>query len=142
MMEEVLKYIPHRPPFLFVDRLVEYTENRIRTQREVRADEPYFQGHYPGHPVMPGVLICESVFQTGAILISKLTGETSDRIPVISRINNVKFKHGVKPGDLMEAEVNLKEKIGPAYYLEGKVTVGSKKILTLEFVAMMVEDIA
>ncbi|HJO58743.1 MAG TPA: beta-hydroxyacyl-ACP dehydratase, partial [Nitrospinaceae bacterium] len=89
-------------------------------------------------------LICEAVFQSGAILMGKLADTQVDdgRIPVISRISNVKLKHAVKPGDLMEMEVTLKEVVGPAYYLAGKVTVGGKTALTVEFSAMLVTETA
>ncbi|MCH7623492.1 MAG: beta-hydroxyacyl-ACP dehydratase, partial [Nitrospinae bacterium] len=91
-MEEFLQYIPHRPPFLFVDRVVSATEDRIKTQKEVKTNEPYFEGHFPGRPIMPGVLILESVFQTGAILMGKRMQGAENRIPVVTRVNHVKFK--------------------------------------------------
>lgn len=67
--ENVLHAIPHRPPFLFVDRIVEQGEARLVTERTFRADEAFFAGHYPGSPLTPGVLLCEACFQTGAILL-------------------------------------------------------------------------
>lgn len=140
-MKDFLQYIPHRPPFLFVDRVIEHAEDRIKTQKEVRPEEPFFQGHFPGRPIMPGVLICEFAFQTGAILMAKTNGDPGDGFPVITRIQNVRIKHPVFPGDTMEAEVTLKEKVGPAWYLAGKVTVGEKKILTLEFAVMLTENV-
>lgn len=141
-MQEFLQYIPHRPPFLFVDELVEATEESIRTRKEVKPDEPFFQGHYPDRPIMPGVLICEAVFQAGAILMGKRAEDLQGRVPVITRINNVKLKHPVLPGDMMDIEVKLKEIVGPAHYLNGKVKVNSKTVLTLEFTAMLVEETA
>ncbi|MCA8915439.1 MAG: transposase [Planctomycetes bacterium] len=69
-LDDVKSIIPHREPFLFVDRIIEQGESRIVTERTVRADEPHFQGHYPGSPLMPGVLLCEACFQTGAMLLS------------------------------------------------------------------------
>lgn len=140
-MEEIYRAIPHRPPFLFVDSIVEQTANRIKTLREVKADEPYFQGHFPKRPVMPGVLICEAVFQAGAILMARIGGGSGDLLPVITRIQNVRIKNPVFPGDVMEVEVTLKEKLATAYYLDGRVSVGDKKILTVEFAAMLVENI-
>ncbi len=93
---------------------------------------------------MPGVLICEAVFQSGAILMGKLADSQADdgRIPVISRITNVKLKHAVQPGNLMEMEVKLKEVVGPAHYLTGKVKVDGKTALTVEFSAMLVTETA
>ena len=143
-MQDFLDYIPHREPFLFVDRVVAVTDGSIQTEKQVKTGEPFFAGHFPGRPIMPGVLICEAVFQSGAILMGKLADTQADdgRIPVISRISNVKLKHAVKPGDLMEMEVTLKEVVGPAHYLAGKVTVGGKTALTVEFSAMLVTETA
>ncbi len=146
MENDILKYIPHRPPFLLVDRILEHSGNFIRTQKQVRQEEPWFQGHYPGNPILPGVLICESVFQSGAILMAKMEGNevaesgVAPTFPIITRINNVKLRHAVFPGDLMEIEVTLKEKVGPASYLTGQVRVGEKTVLTLEFTAMHVKE--
>jgi len=132
-MEQVLNAIPHRPPFLFVDRIVELTETRIKTTKEISPEEPFFKGHYPGNPIMPGVLICESIFQTGAILLSKITGSISEGIPVLTRVNNAKFKSMVKPGDTLELEAELVEKVSQAYFLKGKASVGGKTVITVEF---------
>ncbi|MCH8157204.1 MAG: 3-hydroxyacyl-ACP dehydratase FabZ [Nitrospinae bacterium] len=148
-MQDFLDYIPHREPFLFVDRVVSVDDDSICTERQVKADEPFFAGHFPGRPIMPGVLICEAVFQSGAILMGK-RAETGagdadapdGRIPVITRISNVKLKHAVQPGDLMEIEVKLQEVVGLAHYLAGKVKVGGKTALTVEFCAMLVTETA
>lgn len=146
MEEEILKYIPHRYPFLLVDRILEHNGNTIKTQKQLRPDDLWFKGHYPGNPIMPGVLICESVFQSGAILMAKLAegkgALANENFPVITRINNVKLRHAVFPGDLMEMEVVLKEQVGPASYLTGQVRVGEKTVLTLEFTAMLVKETA
>ena len=143
-MEDFLDYMPQREPFLFVDRVVEVGDNRIKTEKKVKADEPFFAGHFPGRPIMPGVLICEAVFQSSAILMSKRAGTTSadGRIPLITRISNVKLKRVILPGDLMEVEVTLKELIGQATYMAGKVKVGGKTALTVDFSAMLVRETA
>ena len=140
-MDDFLAIIPHRPPFLFVDRVIHATDDGIKAQKDVKKDEPYFKGHYPGRPIMPGVLILESVFQTGAILMGKRMAGNGDRIPVVTRINNVKFKHAVFPGDRMEIEVKLKEWVEPACFLSGSVTVEGKTVATVDFAVMMVEDV-
>ena len=131
-MDEIFKLLPQRPPFLFVDRVIHQEREWLIAEKDVKAEEPYFAGHFPGRPIMPGVLICEFVFQAGALLIAKLDGAFSNRLPVLTRIQNVRIKNTVVPGDTISAEVILKERIGNAFYLKGKVTAGSKKVMTLE----------
>ena len=141
-MKNFLDYMPQREPFLFVDRVVEITDSYIKTEKQVKADEPFFAGHFPGRPIMPGVLICEAVFQSSSILMSKRAGAPSndDRIPLITRISNVKLKRVVLPDDLMGVEVTLKEILGQAAYMSGKVKVKEKTVLTVEFTAMLVTE--
>ena len=143
-MKNFLDYMPQREPFLFVDRVVEITDSYIKTEKQVKADEPFFAGHFPDRPIMPGVLICEAVFQSSSILMSKRAGAPSkdDRIPLITRISNVKLKRVVLPGDLMEVEVKLKEILGQAAYMSGKVKVEGETVLTVEFSAMLVTETA
>jgi 3-hydroxyacyl-[acyl-carrier-protein] dehydratase len=132
-MEEILNAIPHRPPFLFVDRIVELSGTKIRTTKEIRPDEPVFEGHYPGQPIMPGALICESIFQTGAVLLSKMMGGVGEGVPVLTRINNAKFKSIVKPGSTLDIEAELVEKVSNAYYMKGKASVAGRTSVTVEF---------
>lgn len=132
-MEEVLKAIPHRPPFLFVDKIVELTETKIRTAKEIRPEESFFKGHYPGNPIMPGVLICEAIFQSGAILLSHIVGDIGDGTPVLTRVSNAKFKHMVRPGALLEMEAELMEKVSNAFFLKGRASVAGKTVVTVEF---------
>ena len=141
-MEDFLDYMPQREPFLFVDRVVEVTDSSIQTEKQIKVDEPFFAGHFPNRPIMPGVLICEAVFQSSSILMSNRAGTTSDAcsIPLITRISNVKLKRVVLPGDLMEVEVKLKEVLGQAAYMSGKVKVREKTVLTVEFTAMLVTE--
>ena len=139
-MEEILNAIPHRPPFLFVDRIVEITATKIRTIKEVRPEEPVFAGHYPGQPIMPGALICESIFQTGAILLSKMMGGMGEGIPVLTRINNAKFKSIVKPGTTLDVEAELVEKVSNAYFMKGKASVAGKTSVTVEFTVTLTKE--
>ena len=132
-MEEILKAIPHRPPFLFVDSIVELTDTKIKTTRKARADEEFFKGHYPGNPIMPGVLVCEAIFQSGAILLSRIIGQVGEGVPVLARINNAKFKNMVKPGDTLEIEAEIAEKVSNVYFLKGRASVDGKTAVTVEF---------
>ena len=132
-MEQILKAIPHRPPFLFVDKVIELTDTKIRAIRAINPEEPFFKGHYPGNPIMPGVLICESIFQTGAILLSSIIGDISEGTPVLTRISNAKFKNMVRPGAILELEAELVEKVGNAFFMKGKATSEGKTVVTVEF---------
>lgn len=133
--EQVLRAIPHRPPFLWVDEVLELTPERIRASKRVAPDEPFFRGHYPDFPLTPGVLVCEAVFQAGAIL---LAGRAADRVaagevPVLTRIQDARFKTMVRPGDTLELEARVTEQVGPAFWLEGKATVGGKLAVSVKF---------
>jgi len=132
-MEQILKAIPHRPPFLFVDKVTELTDTKIRAVKEISPEEPFFKGHYPGNPIMPGVLICESIFQTAAILLSSIVGGAGDSIPVLTRISNAKFKKMVKPGSVLEMETELVERVSNAFFLKGKASVSGNTVVTVEF---------
>lgn len=139
--EEIYQAIPHRHPFLFVDTICELSQDRIKTTKRVRPEDPFFQGHYPGNPIMPGVLICESIFQTGAILIAKKTGAASGQgVPVLTRIQDAKFRSMIKPDDLMETEVEMVEALGSVYFLKGKVAVSGKTVVTARFSCTLVQD--
>ncbi|MGE9294600.1 MAG: 3-hydroxyacyl-ACP dehydratase FabZ family protein, partial [Puniceicoccales bacterium] len=109
-MDDLVKTIPHRPPFLFVDEVDELREDGITARRTLRADEFYFEGHYPGNPLMPGVLLCESAFQTAAIyLVKRMEGAGADmanRTPILSRIMEAKFKNMVRPGETFIIDVS------------------------------------
>ena len=139
-MQDFLQYIPHRPPFLFVDRVLEESGDTIKTEKKIAPKEPFLEGHYPGRPIMPGVLIFESIFQAGAIMIGKRTANEG-KIPVLTRVNNIKLKHAVHPGDTMQIEVKLKDLVSTAAYMTGKATVNGKTAVTLEVSAMLVEEI-
>ncbi|MBE7492092.1 MAG: beta-hydroxyacyl-ACP dehydratase [Planctomycetes bacterium] len=143
-LEQVKAAIPHREPFLFVDEILERAKGRIVTQRLVRADEPHFAGHYPGAPLMPGVLLCEACFQTGAMLLGNTGGAgvtpvPPGRKPVLTRILEAKFRGMVRPGDLMRIEVQQEEKMGDAYVMNGRVDVAGKNVLRVKFIVAMVE---
>jgi len=138
-LDDVKSIIPHREPFLFVDRIIEQGEGRIVTERTVRADEPHFQGHYPGSPLMPGVLLCEACFQTGAMLLARGGGEIGEKKPVLTRILEAKFRGMVRPGDTLHIEVEQEEKMGDAFVMNGKVSVDGKNVLRVKFIVALIE---
>ncbi len=136
--EEILQAIPHRPPFLFVDEVVEQTETSLTARRYVPETEAFFQGHYPGNPIMPGVIISEAVFQTGAILLNRLLADdfaaNPDMVPVLTKISDARFKSIVRPKDTLLITVNFKEKMGRFTFMEGSVkTDDGRKVMTVSF---------
>ena len=143
-MEEIHRRIPHRPPFLFVDKIIEITNTGAKASLTIKPDFSFFEGHYPGNPIMPGVLLCESVFQTGAIFLADyLTDEslTDENItPVLSRIRDARFKRMVKPGDTIEISVTLGEKMGQFFTMSGEIRKGGKVALTISYALAMVRE--
>lgn len=128
--------IPQRPPFLFVDKVVEKNDVMIKTQFNVTGNEDFFKGHFPGNPIMPGVLLQEALFQSGAALMSGMEG---GGLGVVTRVQNAKFKNMVRPGDLVEMEVTLLESLSNAHYMKGTTKVSGKTVLVLEFTVASVE---
>jgi 3-hydroxyacyl-[acyl-carrier-protein] dehydratase len=125
--------IPHRAPFLLVDEIVSRTDDRIICRKRFTGEEYFFAGHYPGFPLVPGVLLCEAAMQAGAILLSgKLAGAVG-RVPVATRMNEVRFKRMVRPGETIELEVDLVERLADAFFLKAKVTVAGQVAVRFEF---------
>ncbi|MDY0389550.1 MAG: 3-hydroxyacyl-ACP dehydratase FabZ family protein [Desulfobulbus oligotrophicus] len=138
----ILERIPHRPPFLWLDRVLDVNRDCIRAEKTIPHDLPLLQGHYPGYPLMPGVLLCEMVFQAGALLISEMMRGTADNddqqdrtggVPVLTRILGAKFKREARPGDLLEITASLVERVGPAWFMKGAVRVDGKVAVQVEF---------
>lgn len=142
--EEIQLRIPHRPPFLFIDQVLEIDEERVVAERTVRADEPQFQGHYPGNPIMPGVLICEAAFQAAAVLLVhrlEQKGEViGSRTPVLSRISDARFKSMVKPGDTIRILVNHKETVSRFEFLSAVIEKDGRKAATLSFALALIAE--
>lgn len=132
-MKEILQAIPHRPPFLFLDKIIEITDSSLKAVKKISKSEAFFQGHYPDFPVTPGVLLCESVFQAAAVLIAKTENLTADVVPVLTRINGAKFKQMVFPDDTIEIQAELVEKVSNAFFFRGTVKVRGKIAVRIEF---------
>lgn len=131
-MTSIEESIPHRAPMLLVDEIVEQTENRIVCRKTFRPEEFFTHGHFPGYPLVPGVILCEATLQTGAILLSRFTPKEG-AVPVATRLDNVRFKKMVRPNDTVEIEVTLNEVVSTAYFLSGKVSLDGKIAARLDF---------
>jgi 3-hydroxyacyl-[acyl-carrier-protein] dehydratase len=143
-MEDIYRRIPHRPPFLFIDKIIEISESGAKSSLKIRPDFSFFEGHYPGNPIMPGVLLCEAVFQTGAIFLADhLKSESlidESVTPVLSRIRDARFKRMVKPGDDIEISVTLGDKMGQFFTMSGEVRKEGKVALTISYALAMVRE--
>ena len=139
--QEILQAIPHREPFLWVDRITGRTGKAIHTEKTFPDDLDLYRGHYPGNPLTPGVILCEALFQTGALLISHL-GASGDldiegRAPVVTRIESARFKRMVLPGETLNMKVELREVISQVYFMKGVGKVAGKTAIQVVFACTM-----
>jgi 3-hydroxyacyl-[acyl-carrier-protein] dehydratase len=132
-LEQIKAAIPHREPFLLIDEIIEYSGNRIVCRKQFTGAEFWYAGHYPGFPLTPGVLLCEAAMQAGAVLLAKCVGGDNHGLPVVTRMNNVKFKSMIRPGDTVDLFVELTNQKSGAYFLTAKVTVDGKLAVTFDF---------
>jgi len=138
-IEEIKNYIPHRYPFLLVDRVLELEEDRIVTLKNVTVNEDFFNGHFPGAPIMPGVLQVEAMAQSGALMIMKNQVDDPDNtLMVFTGIKNAKFRKSVVPGDQLIIEVKLDSQRRNFINMIGKATVDDKVVCELEASAAIV----
>ena len=139
--EIVLNSIPHRPPFLFVDRVIELSDGRIIAERKLQPEEFFFRGHYPQMPLMPGVLMCEAIFQTAGVFMSQklLKGtDLSGKVPVLTRVESAKFKRMAFPDDTLLLEATFTQKIKDFYFFKGSAKKDGQTLVSIEFVLGLV----
>lgn len=139
-IEEIMKYLPHRYPFLMIDRVVSLEPGKAATAiKNVTFDEPFFQGHFPGHPIMPGVLIVEALAQTGGLAFASAEESPQEedrfRLPILAKIEEMRFRLPVSPGDQLSlhaevlrgyeslAIVKVEAKVNDSTVAEGKIVV-------------------
>lgn len=139
--EEIMRRIPHRPPFLYVDRAEEFHPYKSLVGIKcVTMNEPFFQGHFPGSPVMPGVLVVEALAQTGGLLMSKSWDvDPEGKIILFMSIDKCRFRHPVRPGDVLRLEVEVLRMRGDVVKFRGRGKVGDKLAADCEFAAMLVD---
>jgi beta-hydroxyacyl-ACP dehydratase FabZ len=138
---EIQSLLPHRYPFLLVDRIQELDpDRRIVGIKNVTINEPFFQGHFPGRPVMPGVLILEAMAQVGAILAFKSMGQVPRPVVYLTGIDGAKFRKPVVPGDRLRFEIDVVKKRGSFWKMQGKAFVEDELVCEAEVTAMVTEE--
>lgn len=139
-IQEIMKLLPHRFPFLLVDKIIECDEQkRIVGIKNVTINEPFFQGHFPGVPVMPGVLQIEAMAQTGGILINRMA-KAGDRVPFFMSIDKAKFRRVVKPGDQMRIEIEIITHKTKIARFSGRVLVDGELASEAELMCMLADQ--
>jgi beta-hydroxyacyl-ACP dehydratase FabZ len=137
--EQILGLLPHRYPFLLIDRVLELTDERVLALKNCTINEPFFQGHFPGVPVMPGVLQIEAMAQAGGILASRaISFDASTHVMLFMAIDAVKFRKAVVPGDQLHIEVVPLRK-GKIFKMKGEIKVDGQVVSQAEFLAGIAE---
>lgn len=138
--QEIIKnYLPHRAPMLFIDRVIELDDDKIVIESDVSEDANFFKGHFPGMPIMPGVLIIETVAQAGALLVSLTRGLEDDKFIAFSNVESAKFKRPVYPNETLRVEVMIEKVRLPFYKFTGKAYVDDTLAASLQFAAAQMD---
>jgi UDP-3-O-[3-hydroxymyristoyl] N-acetylglucosamine deacetylase/3-hydroxyacyl-[acyl-carrier-protein] dehydratase len=137
-IEEIMKVLPHRYPFLLVDRVLELEpQKRVVGIKNVTINEPFFQGHFPGHPIMPGVLIVEAMAQVGGMLLLGAIPDPENKVVYFTSLNNVKWRRPVKPGDQLRFELEMLQVRGMMCKMQGVAKVDGEIVCEAEMSAMV-----
>jgi 3-hydroxyacyl-[acyl-carrier-protein] dehydratase len=132
-LEAIHAAIPHRAPFLLVDEVVSQDDKHIVCRKTFAPDEYFYEGHYPKQPITPGVLLCEACMQAGAILLAQHVPQDKSGVPVATRMNEVRFKRIVRPGETIEIDVELVERVADAFFLKARARCEGKIAVSFEF---------
>jgi len=139
-IKEIMQILPHRYPMLLIDRVIECDDKqRIVAIKNITINEPFFEGHFPGTPIMPGVLQLEAMAQAGGILLSRITGERS-YIPLFMAIDNARFRKAIVPGDQMRIEVEVLTRRSKILKITGKVLTDGQLASEAELLFMLTSD--
>ena len=137
---DILKLLPHRPPFLLVDRVIEWeTGKRCVGLKNVTINEPFFQGHFPGHPIMPAVLIIEAMAQAGGVLLMNTVGDPLGKLVYFSGIDNARFRQPVIPGDQVRVNVSKIHSRKLVWKFQGRCEVDGKVVAEAVYTAMILD---
>ncbi len=124
--DEIRTILPHRYPMLLVDRILEMSDDRVVGLKNVTANEPFFQGHFPGYPIMPGVLVVEALAQCGGVLALRDMPDRDKKVVLFSAIDGCRFRIPVTPGDQLRLELNILRKRGAVIKMQGRAYVGAR----------------
>jgi beta-hydroxyacyl-ACP dehydratase FabZ len=139
-IRKILEVLPHRYPFLLVDRILEVEgTRRIVGIKNVTINEPYFQGHFPGHPIMPGVLIVEAMAQTGGLLLLEQVPDRTNKVVYFMALDAVKFRRPVLPGDQLRMEVEMLQFRGKVARMRGTALVDGQVATEAEMMACVMD---
>jgi len=142
-VEAIQRLLPHRPPFLLVDRVTSWTPGvKLVALKSVTMNEPHFAGHFPGHPVMPGVLILEALAQAGGLLaiLSLSPEEVRRKVTYLMGIDAARFRKPVVPGDQLELVVEVTRRKGPVWKQSGRALIDGQVVAEADFMAMLVDS--
>ena len=139
-IDELLKILPHRYPFIMIDKVIKWDKKKsLQAIKNVSINEPYFQGHFPGKPIFPGVLILESMAQAGSLIISDFVDNPSKKLAYLSKVLNFKIHKNVIPGDQLYIEAKLLQHKMNSFKLSVECFVDQKQVATAEFFATAVD---
>ena len=137
-ISKIMDFLPHRYPFLLVDRVVEWVSNDyVRSYKNITINEPFFQGHFPGLPIMPGVLIMEALAQSGALLIAPGLEDLDSKIFLFTGMDKVRFRRRVVPGDRLDMECRMTRQKMMLYKMEARALVGGEVAAEAEMTAAL-----
>jgi len=140
-IDEIMQMIPHRYPFLLIDRVGELMLDKSAVGvKNVTVNEPFFQGHFPDHPIMPGVLLIEAMAQTSAVLVIETTGKVAGSVVYFMTVDNARFRKPVRPGDQVKLHVEKVRSRGNVWKFKGEARVDGKLMAEATYSAMIMES--
>lgn len=139
-IQDILEVMPHRYPILLIDRILEIGEKKIRALKNVTFNEPHFMGHFPGHPVMPGVLLVEAMAQAGGFLLLNQIEDRSNKLIYFTGIDNCRFRRPVVPGDQVIFDIEVKSIKRTFAKIHGKATVDGEVACEADMMSAMMEQ--